>query len=180
MMLALVKPKYFIPVHGEYRMLCKHAELGKLMGVNPKNIAVAENGAVIEIGKKGMKRGEPVPAGAVYIDGKGVGDVGSAVLRDRRHLAEDGIVMAIVTLSADTGEIISQPEIITRGFVYVKEAEDLMDELRRVVNESLDSCERQRIREWSAIKSRIKSNLSGYLYKTTRRSPMVLPVIIEV
>ena len=180
MMLALVKPQYFIPVHGEYRMLCKHAELGKLMGVNPKNIAVAENGAVIEIGKKGMKRGEPVPAGAVYIDGKGVGDVGSAVLRDRRHLAEDGIVMAIVTLSSDTGEVISQPEIITRGFVYVKEAEDLMDELRRVVNESLDSCERQRVREWSAIKSRIKSNLSGYLYKTTRRSPMVLPVIIEV
>ena len=180
MMLALVKPQYFIPVHGEYRMLCKHAELGKLMGVNPKNIAVAENGSVIEIGKKGMKRGEPVPAGAVYIDGKGVGDVGSAVLRDRRHLAEDGIVMAIVTLSADTGEVISQPEIITRGFVYVKEAEDLMEELRRVVNESLDSCERQRVREWSAIKSRIKSNLSGYLYKTTRRSPMVLPVIIEV
>ena len=180
MMLALVKPQYFIPVHGEYRMLCKHAELGKIMGVNPKNIAVAENGAVIEIGKKGMKRGDPVPAGAVYIDGKGVGDVGSAVLRDRRHLAEDGIVMAIVTLSADTGEVISQPEIITRGFVYVKEAEDLMEELRRVVNESLDSCERQRVREWSAIKSRIKSNLSGYLYKTTRRSPMVLPVIIEV
>ena len=180
MMLALVKPQYFIPVHGEYRMLCKHAELGKLMGVNPKNIAVAENGSVIEIGKKGMKRGEPVPAGAVYIDGKGVGDVGSAVLRDRRHLAEDGIVMAIVTLSADAGEVISQPEIITRGFVYVKEAEDLMEELRRVVNESLDSCERQRVREWSAIKSRIKSNLSGYLYKTTRRSPMVLPVIIEV
>ena len=180
MMLALVKPQYFMPVHGEYRMLCKHAELAKLMGVNPKNIVVAENGAVVEISKKHLKKGEPVQAGEVYIDGKGVGDVGSAVLRDRRHLAEDGIVMAIITLSSDTGDVIAQPEIITRGFVYVKEAEDLLEELRRVVNESLDSCERQRIREWSAIKSRVKSNLSGYLYKTTRRSPMVLPVIIEV
>ena len=180
MMLALTKPKYFMPVHGEYRMLCKHAELGKLMGVEPKNVIIAENGSVVEFGKRGMKRGDPVPAGAVYIDGKGVGDVGSAVLRDRRHLAEDGIVMAIVTLSADTGEVIADPEIITRGFVYVKEAEALMEELRRVVNESLESCEHHRIREWSAIKARIKSNLSGYLYKTTRRSPMILPVIIEV
>ncbi len=180
MMLALTKPQYFMPVHGEYRMLCKHAELGKLMGVNPKNVIIAENGNVIEFSKRGVKHGEPVPAGAVYIDGKGVGDVGSAVLRDRRHLAEDGIVMAIVTLSADTGEVIADPEIITRGFVYVKEAEDLMLELRRVVNESLESCEHHRIREWSAIKARIKSNLSGYLYKTTRRSPMILPVIIEV
>ncbi len=180
MMLALVKPKYFIPVHGEYRMLCKHAEIGKLMGVNPKNVIVAENGAVIEIGPKSIKKADSVQAGAVYIDGKGVGDVGSAVLRDRRNLAEDGVVMAIVTLSADTGELIAPPEIITRGFVYVKEADDLMDELRRVVIESLDSCERHRIRDWSAIKGRVKSNLSGYLYKTTRRSPMVLPVIIEV
>lgn len=180
MMLALTKPQYFMPVHGEYRMLCKHAELGKIMGVDPKNVIIAENGNVIEFSKRGAKRGEPVPAGAVYIDGKGVGDVGSAVLRDRRHLAEDGIVMAIVTLSADTGEVVAEPEIITRGFVYVKEAEDLMLELRRVVNESLESCEHHRIREWSAIKARIKSNLSGYLYKTTRRSPMILPVIIEV
>ena len=180
MMLALTKPKYFMPVHGEYRMLCKHAELGKLMGVEPKNVIIAENGSVVEISKRGLKRGEPVPAGAVYIDGKGVGDVGSAVLRDRRHLAEDGIVMAIVTLSADTGDVVAEPEIITRGFVYVKEAEELMIELRRVVNESLESCEHHRIREWSAIKARIKANLSGYLYKTTRRSPMILPVIIEV
>ncbi len=180
MMLALVKPKYFIPVHGEYRMLCKHAELGKLMGVNPKNVIVAENGSVIELSQKSIKKTDTVQAGAVYIDGKGVGDVGSAVLRDRRHLAEDGIMMAIITLSADTGELIAPPEIITRGFVYVKEADDLMEELRRVVTESIESCERHRIRDWSAIKGRVKTNLSGYLYKTTRRSPMVLPVIIEV
>lgn len=180
MMLALTKPQYFIPVHGEYRMLCKHAEIAKMMGVDPKNVVVSENGKVIELTKRSIKSTASVPAGDVYIDGTGVGDVGSAVLRDRRHLAEDGVVMAIVTLSADDGKPIAQPEIITRGFVYVKEAENLIDELKRVVNESLDSCERQRISEWSAIKGRIKSNISGYLYKTTRRSPMVLPVIIEV
>ena len=180
MMLALTKPQYFMPVHGEYRMLCKHAEIAKQMGVQPKNIVVAENGTVVEFTKKSVKKTDVVPAGAVYIDGTGVGGVGSAVLRDRRHLAEDGVVMAIVTLSADDGEPVAPPEIITRGFVYVKEADDLMEELRRVVNESLESCERHRIREWSAIKGRIKSNISGYLYKTTRRSPMVLPVIIEV
>ena len=180
MMLALTKPQYFIPVHGEYRMLCKHAEIAKMMGVEPKNVVVSENGKVIELTKRSIKSTSRVPAGDVYIDGTGVGDVGSAVLRDRRHLAEDGVVMAIVTLSADDGKPVAQPEIITRGFVYVKEAENLIDELKRVVNESLDSCERQRISEWSAIKGRIKSNISGYLYKTTRRSPMVLPVIIEV
>ena len=180
MMLALTKPQYFIPVHGEYRMLCKHAEIAKMMGVEPKNVVVSENGKVIELTKRSIKSTASVPAGDVYIDGTGVGDVGSAVLRDRRHLAEDGVVLAIVTLSADDGKPVAQPEIITRGFVYVKEAENLIDELKRVVNESLDSCERQRISEWSAIKGRIKSNISGYLYKTTRRSPMVLPVIIEV
>lgn len=180
MMLALTKPQYFIPVHGEYRMLCKHAEIAKLMGVEPKNVVISENGKVIELTKRSIKSTASVPAGDVYIDGTGVGDVGSAVLRDRRHLAEDGVVMAIVTLSADDGKPIAQPEIITRGFVYVKEAEKLIDELKRVVNESMDSCERQHITEWSAIKGRIKSNISGYLYKTTRRSPMILPVIIEV
>ena len=161
-------------------MLCKHAEIAKMMGVSPKNIVIAENGSVIEFGKRGIKKEASVPAGAVYVDGKSVGDVGVAVLRDRRHLAEDGMVMAIVTLSADDGSVAAPPEIITRGFIYVKDSDDLMEELRRVVNESLESCDRHRVREWSAIKSRIKSNISGYLYKTTRRSPMVLPVIIEV
>ena len=180
MMLALTKPHYFIPVHGEYRMLCKHAEIGRLMGVEPKNVLVAKNGEVIEITKRSMRATSSVPAGDVYIDGTGIGDVGSAVLRDRRHLAEDGIVMAIITLSSENGKPVTDPEIITRGFVYVKEAEALMGELKRVVNESLASCERQKQRDWAAIKGRVKSNISGYLYKTTRRSPMVLPVIIEV
>ena len=180
MMLALTKPHYFIPVHGEYRMLCKHAEIGKLMGVEPKNVLVAKNGEVIEITKRSMRATSSVPAGDVYIDGTGIGDVGSAVLRDRRHLAEDGIVMAIITLSSENGKPVADPEIITRGFVYVKEADALLGELKRDVNESLSSCERQKQRDWAAIKGRVKSNISGYLYKTTRRSPMVLPVIIEV
>ena len=180
MMLALTKPRYFIPVHGEYRMLCKHAEIGKLMGVEPKNVLVAKNGEVIEITKRSMRATSNVPAGDVYIDGTGIGDVGSAVLRDRRHLAEDGIVMAIITLSSENGKPVADPEIITRGFVYVKEAEALMGELKRVVNESLASCERQKQHDWATIKGRVKSNISGYLYKATRRSPMVLPVIIEV
>lgn len=155
-------------------------EIGKLMGVEPKNVLVAKNGEVIEITKRSMRATSSVPAGDVYIDGTGIGDVGSAVLRDRRHLAEDGIVMAIITLSSENGKPVADPEIITRGFVYVKEAEALMGELKRVVNESLSSCERQKQRDWAAIKGRVKSNISGYLYKTTRRSPMVLPVIIEV
>ena len=119
MMLALTKPHYFIPVHGEYRMLCKHAEIGKLMGVEPKNVLVAKNGEVIEITKRSMRATSNVPAGDVYIDGTGIGDVGSAVLRDRRHLAEDGIVMAIITLSSENGKPVADPEIITRGFVSV-------------------------------------------------------------
>ena len=150
------------------------------MGVEPKNVLVAKNGEVIEITKRSMRATSNVPAGDVYIDGTGIGDVGSAVLRDRRHLAEDGIVMAIITLSSENGKPVADPEIITRGFVYVKEAEALMGELKRVVNESLASCERQKQHDWATIKGRVKSNISGYPYKTTRRSPMVLPVIIEV
>ena len=145
------------------------------MGVEPKNVLVAKNGEVIEITKRSMRATSNVPAGDVYIDGTGIGDVGSAVLRDRRHLAEDGIVMAIITLSSENGKPVADPEIITRGFVYVKEAEALMGELKRVVNESL-----AKQHDWATIKGRVKSNISGYLYKTTRRSPMVLPVIIEV
>lgn len=180
MMLGLTKPKFFIPVHGEYRMLVKHAELGKLMGVAPKNVVVAENGNVIEITKKSIKCEGSVPTGAVMVDGSGVGEVGSVVLRDRHKLAEDGMVVVILPYSSDTRGLISEPEIVTRGFIYVKEAESLMEELKRVAIESVMACEEQKINDWSAIKSRVKNNISGYLYKTTRRSPMILPVITEV
>lgn len=180
MMLALTKPKYFIPVHGEYRMLVKHAELGRMMGVQPKNVVIGENGAVIEITKKGIKCEETVPAGAVLVDGSGVGDVGSVVMRDRRHLAEDGMIVVVMPYSVEEHVLISEPEIVTRGFIYVKEAEALMEELKRVVLETTDACEMQHIADWTAIKSKVKSNLSGYLYKTMRRSPMILPVISEI
>lgn len=180
MMLGLVKPKYFIPVHGEYRMLVKHAELGKLMGVLPRNIVIAENGKVIEITKKGIKCEESVQAGAVMVDGSGIGEVGSVVLRDRHKLAEDGMVVVILPYSSDAHALVSEPEIVTRGFIYVKEAEGLMEELKRVAIESVMACEEHNVSDWSAIKSRVKNNISGYLYKTTRRSPMILPVITEV
>ena len=178
MMLALVKPKYFIPVHGEYRMLVKHAELGKLMGIDP--IVIAENGKVIELSKKSIKLNGSVQSGAVMVDGMGVGDVGSVVMRDRHRLAEDGMVVIVVTLSSWDNSMLSEPEILTRGFVYVKEAEEMIEELKRVTRESVEACEDSGVKDWSAIKSRIKSNVSGYLYKTTKRSPMILPLISEV
>ena len=180
MILGLVKPKYFIPVHGEYRMLVKHAELGRIMGVNPKNIVLAENGKVIEITKKSIKCEESVPSGAVLVDGSGVGEVGSVVMRDRHRLAEDGMVVIVMPFSSQDHKMLASPEIVTRGFIYVKEAEELMGELKRVTIESVESCEAQHITDFTTIKSKVKSNISGYLYKTTRRSPMILPVITEI
>ena len=180
MLLALVRPKFFIPVHGEYRMLVKHAELGRIMGVAPKNIVIAENGKVIELTKKSIKCTESVVNGAIMVDGSGVGDVGSVVMRDRHKLAEDGMIVVVLPYSSYDHKILGDPEIVTRGFIYVKEAEEMMDELKRVTIESVEACEAQHITDWTTIKSRVKNNLSGYLYKTTRRSPMILPVISEI
>lgn len=180
MILALTKPKYFIPVHGEYRMLVKHAEIGKMMGVQPKNVVIGENGKVIEITKKAITCENTVPSGAVLVDGSGVGEVGSVVMRDRHRLAEDGMVVVVMPFSSQDHVMIADPEIVTRGFIYVKEAEAMMDELKRVTLESVAACEAQHISDWTTIKSKVKNNLSGYLYKTTRRSPMILPVISEI
>ncbi|MCI7741046.1 MAG: ribonuclease J [Clostridiales bacterium] len=180
MMLALTKPKFFIPVHGEYRMLVKHAAIGKMMGVQPKNIVIGENGKVIEITKKAITCENTVPSGAVLVDGSGVGEVGSVVMRDRHRLAEDGMVVVVMPFSSQDHVMIADPEIVTRGFIYVKEAEEMMDELKRVTLESVAACEAQHISDWTTIKSKVKNNLSGYLYKTTRRSPMILPVITEI
>lgn len=179
MLLALVKPRFFIPVHGEYRMLMKHAELGRVMGVQPKNIVIAENGRVIEITKKTIRAEESVQTGAVLVDGS-IGEVGSVVMRDRHKLAEDGMVVVVLPFSSHDHTLIGEPEIVTRGFIYVKEAEEIMEELKRVAVESAEACEAQRITDWTAIKSKVKANLSGYLYKSTRRSPMILPVISEI
>ena len=179
MLLALVKPKFFIPVHGEYRMLMKHAELGRIMGVQPKNIVIAENGRVIELTKKSIRAEESVQSGAVLVDGS-IGEVGSVVMRDRHKLAEDGMIVVVLPFSSYDHKLLADPEIVTRGFIYVKEAEELMEELKRVTLETVEACEAQRIMDWTTIKSKIKTNLSGYLYKTTRRSPMILPVISEI
>ncbi len=177
---ALTKPKFFIPVHGEQRHLQIHGRLAKQMGVAPKNVCIAEIGSVIELSGKTCKVNGTVPAGMVLVDGTGVGDVGSVVLRDRKHLAQDGMIVVCVNLSSQDGSVITGPDIITRGFVYVKESEDLMDELREVAMEAIERCGRKRVRDWTAIKTAIKNDLSGYLFKTTKRNPMILPVIMEI
>ncbi len=180
MMLALTKPRYFMPLHGEQRHLRTHAELAKSMGIDPKNIIIGDIGRIVEVTRKDAKLGGTVQSGKVLVDGTGVGDVGSVVLRDRRHLAQDGMVVVVMTLSAEDASLISGPDIVTRGFVYVKESDVLIEELKRVTLETLDSCENQHITDWATIKTKVKANLSGYLYKTTKRSPMILPVIMEV
>ena len=177
---ALCKPKFFIPVHGEQRHLQIHGKLAKLMGMNPKNIIINDIGGILELTGKTCKFAGTVPAGIVLVDGTGVGDVGSVVLRDRKHLAQDGMIVVCVNLSSQDASVITGPDIITRGFIYVKESEDLMDELREVAMEAIDRCARKHIRDWTAIKSAIKSDLSGYLYKHTKRNPMILPVIMEI
>ena len=177
---GLLKPKFFIPAHGEQRMLQIHSKLAQAMGMNPRNIHIADIGNVLEFTGKTCKLGTPVAAGKVFVDGTGVGDVGSVVLRDRKHLAEDGMIVVCMNLSSEDGSLLTGPDIITRGFVYVKESEDLMEELKEVALEALERCQRKRVRDWSTIKSAIKNDLSGYLYKHTKRNPMILPVIMEI
>ena len=177
---ALVRPRFFIPVHGEQRHLKTHAKLAREMGMDPRNIVISDVGRVIEVTQNGIKLNGSVPAGKVFVDGYGVGDVGAVVLRDRQHLAQDGMVVVVVSMSGEDGAVISGPDIITRGFVYVKESEDLMEELRQVAIDALNTCEQRRVRDWSSIKSEMKGALSGYLYKKTKRNPMILPVIMEV
>ena len=177
---GLLKPKFFIPAHGEQRMLQIHSRLAQSMGMNPRNIHIADLGNVLEFTGKTCKPGTPVVAGKVFVDGTGVGDVGSVVLRDRKHLAEDGMIVVCMNLSSEDGSLLTGPDIITRGFVYVKESEDLMEELKEVALEALERCQRKRVRDWSTIKSAIKNDLSGYLYKHTKRNPMILPVIMEI
>ena len=177
---GLVRPKFFLPLHGEQRHLQLHSRLAQSMGMNPRNIHIGEIGTCFEFTGKTCKVGASVPAGKVFVDGSGVGDVGSVVLRDRKHLAEDGMIVVCVNLSAEDGSVLTGPDIITRGFIYVKESEELMEELREVAMEAIERCQRKRVRDWATIKSAIKNDLGGYLYKTTKRNPMILPVIMEL
>ncbi len=177
---ALVKPKFFVPVHGEQRMLQIHAKLAREMGMEPNHILISEIGRVMEFTHNSARLAGTVTAGQVFVDGYGVGDVGSVVLRDRRHLAEDGMIVVALSMSGENGALISGPDIITRGFVYVKESEGLLEELRQVALEAIRDVDTRYNTDWSAIKGAIKGGLSGYLYKKTKRSPMILPVIMEV
>ena len=177
---ALVRPQFVIPVHGEHRHLQVHAKLAMEMGVPSENVIISDIGRVIELTGDTAGLAGTVPSGRVFVDGYGVGDVGSVVLRDRKHLAQDGMIVVVMSLSSEDGALISGPDIVTRGFVYVKESEELMEELRHVTMEALENCQARGVLDWTAIKTAIKSDLSGYHYKKTKRNPMILPVIMEI
>ena len=180
LMHTLVKPKFFLPVHGEYRMLKQHAELAVKLGMPQENVMIPENGDVIEITRDQIKKNGTVISGQVFVDGLGVGDVGNIVLRDRRHLSQDGILTVVVTIARESGKVVAGPDIISRGFVYVRESEDLMEEARIMVRNALRECEEKSITEWAVIKSRVKDVLRMFLYERTKRKPMILPIIMEV
>lgn len=178
--LSLVKPKYFIPVHGEYRHLCKHRDLAISTGIDKKNIFVMDIGNVLELSESSAKMTGTVPAGKVLVDGLGVGDVGNIVLRDRKHLAEDGIIIVVMTIDRETGECVSGPDIISRGFVYVRESEDLMESIRNLTTDVVDKCLAGHVLDWTTLKTRVKNEVGNYLYVKTKRRPMILPIIMEV
>lgn len=180
LMLSLLKPKFFIPVHGEVKHLLKHMEVAQKMGVPKKNIFMLENGACLEMSKTEAHRVKDVESGQVLIDGSGIGDVGNIVLRDRKHLAEDGLIIAIIAMNKKTGEMVSGPDIISRGFVYVRESTELMNEVRGTVSKSVANCKKNNVKEWSAIKSQIRDDLRNFIFKKTRRNPMILPIIMDV
>ncbi|MGU3469574.1 ribonuclease J [Paenibacillus sp. D51F] len=180
LMLNLIKPKYFIPIHGEYRMLRQHAKLGEAVGVEPDNIFLIDIGDTIEFQNGEGRKGSKVPSGNVLIDGLGVGDVGNIVLRDRKLLSQDGILVVVVTLSKQDGTIKAGPDIISRGFVYVRESEGLLDEANRIVTTTLNKLMNDKVNEWASLKTNVKDALGRFLYEQTRRRPMILPIIMEV
>lgn len=180
MMLSLIKPKYFIPAHGEVRHLLKHAELATQMGTDPSDIFILENGDVLEFNKDSAAITGSVPSGNILVDGLGIGDVGNIVLRDRKHLSEDGLIVVVITVNKDTNEILSDPDIISRGFVYVKESMSLMDDAKHVVEKSLLECEDNNLKDWGSIKHQVREDLKKFVFNEIKRRPMILPVIIEV
>ncbi len=180
LMLALVRPKYFIPVHGEYRQLIAHIETAKKMGIEPENTFILTNGRILEMNENEAKLTGSVPSGKILVDGLGVGDVGNIVLRDRQHLSQDGLIVIVLTMDGATGEVVAGPDVISRGFVYVRESENLMDSVKMVIRDEIAKCEEKHIKEWSVIKSNLKDNLRDYIYQKTKRNPMILPIIMEV
>ena len=180
MMLNLMKPKYFIPIHGEYRMQRVHAQLAEATGVQPENIFICDIGDSVELTRDEARFGEKIPTGNVLIDGLGVGDVGNIVLRDRKLLSQDGILVIVVTLSKQKRTVLSGPDIISRGFVYVRESEELLENATQIVSDTLEQCVQDNVSEWSSLKTNVREALGRYLYEQTRRRPMILPIIMEV
>ena len=180
LMLTLAKPQFFLPVHGEYKHLKKHAQTAAAVGIPEKNIYIGENGDCVVLSADGLTVGEPVPAGAVMVDGLGVGDVGNVVLRDRRHLSEDGLVIVVATIDARTGEVLAGPDLVSRGFVYVRESEKLLDDARDQVRDVLGRMSAADKRDFGSVKTRIRETVSAFLYRKTKRSPMILPILMEV
>lgn len=180
LVLTLSAPQFFLPVHGEYKQLKRHAMTGASLGIPESNIYIGNNGDCIILSKDGMKLGEPVSAGAVMVDGLGVGDVGNIVMRDRRHLSEDGLVIVVATVDGSTGQLLAGPDIVSRGFVYVRENEQLIDDARDQVREMLGRLQGSDMRDWNSVKTRIRETVSAYLYRKTKRSPMILPILMDV
>lgn len=180
MMISLTKPKFFIPIHGEYKHMKKHAKLAMGMGIPEENIFICDLGQMVETDGVEMKYTGTVPSGRVMVDGFGVGDVGSVVLRDRKHLAEDGVMIIVATIERESGRVLAGPDIVSRGFVYVRESEALIDEAKQLMKQVMDNCAQRNVREWGNIKSAMRDALSDYIYQKTKRSPMILPVIMEV
>ena len=180
LMHMLVKPKFFMPVHGEFRHLKLHAELAMQLGLNERNCYIGENGDVVEVTRNYIKKTGTVTSGQVFVDGLGVGDVGHIVLRDRKHLSQDGILTVVVTMDRETGSVVAGPDIISRGFVYVRESEGLMDSAKDLVKNVLSDCEENNIKDWSTLKSNMRDELRNFLYEKTKRRPMILPIIMEI
>lgn len=180
LMLGIIKPKYFIPVHGEQKHLRKHAGLALSMGMDPKNILIADNGVEVSLSEKEFRVSGNVPSGRVFVDGYGVGDVGSIVLRDRKHLAQDGLIIVVATIDSKTGELLSGPDVVSRGFVYVRESEELIEDACKVAQRILEDCAAHNVHDWSSIKLKLRDEVSHLMYERTKRSPMTLPILMDV
>ena len=180
LMLGVVKPRYFVPVHGEQKHLLKHALLAEQMGIPSANVIIADNGVQVEVCKDHIKKTGTVPAGKIFVDGSGVGDVGNIVLKDRKHLAEDGIIIVVATLDGLTGQLVSGPDVVSRGFVFVKESEELIEEAKNTAYETMMKCYDRNIYDWNTIKNRVRDDVSKLMYERTKRSPMILPILMEI
>ena len=180
LIMALAKPKYFIPVHGEYRQLMAHSETAQSMGIPKENIFLMKNGRILELNEKEAKLTGAVPSGKILVDGLGVGDVGNIVLRDRQHLSQDGLIIIVMTMDGSTGEIVSGPDVISRGFVYVRESENLMEDVKKQIRAEVQKFEDKNVTDWSTIKATLRDSLREYIFQKTKRNPMILPIIMEI